>query len=59
MQELRLIKECIKEITTKYTLNNISTFSHSDFVQLSNDIFEISKTSISVSTLKRIWRAHC
>jgi len=54
--DIRAFKICKEEVGVKYFGGSIGQFRHSDFLNLSNEIFELSKISIGISTLKRIWK---
>jgi hypothetical protein len=55
IKENRLFANCKEEIGQKFFGEKNSRFKHSDFVSLSEEIFEETKVSIGLSTLKRIW----
>ena len=50
------LTKCKEDILKKYVGDSLWQFSHSDFEKLSDEIYEVSKISVSVSTLKRIWK---
>ena len=52
----RIIRKCREDIIKKFVGDSPLKFSHADFSKLSDDIFDITKISISISTLKRIWK---
>ncbi len=55
--EYIFINKCIQIIESRLGwIDNEGNWKNSDFENLSEAIFEKTKVSISVSTLKRIWR---
>ncbi|MGD2035806.1 MAG: hypothetical protein PVF73_12155 [Bacteroidales bacterium] len=55
-EQVWLIKKCKEDIFAKFIGNSPLKFTHADFEKLSDEIFECTRTSISISTLKRIWK---
>jgi len=55
-EENRLFNICKEEITLKFFGSKKGLFKHTDFVYLSEEIYEQSKISIGISTFKRIWK---
>lgn len=55
-EQVWLIKKCKEDIYAKFIGNSPLKFTHADFEKLSDEIFECTKTLVSISTLKRIWK---
>lgn len=50
-----ILRECKKEIVCKYLGDKSFKLKHTDYLKLSEEIFEATGTSISISTLRRIF----